>query len=167
MGHGFGFNREETDNDYIGLGELIRLLVDIVSKNGNLLLNVGPMADGTIPPVQARLLRGVGGWLAAYGEAIYGTRPWTRAEGRTSAGTAVRFTQRSGPEGDTLYVLFLEPPATTEVSVKDLRIDASASVRDLATGRPVAFRQDGADLALSLGSRLPGAPVQAVAVSRG
>ena len=63
MGRGFGYNREEADSDYIQLPELIRMLVDIVSKNGNLLLNVGPMADGTIPEVQAELLRGVGRWL--------------------------------------------------------------------------------------------------------
>ena len=68
----------------IKLPELIRMLVDIVSKNGNLLLNVGPMPDGTIPPVQADLLRGVGAWLKTYGEAIYGTRPWQRAEGITT-----------------------------------------------------------------------------------
>ena len=94
MGRGFGYNREEDEGDYIRLPDLVRLLVDIVSKNGNLLLNVGPMADGTIPEVQAELLRGVGGWLKTYGEAIYGTRPWRRAEGTTTTGGSVRFTRQ-------------------------------------------------------------------------
>ena len=60
---------------------LIYLLVDIVSKNGNLLLDVGPEADGTIPPVQMTRLQALGAWLEQNGDAIYGTRPWKRAEG--------------------------------------------------------------------------------------
>ena len=58
------------------------MLIDIVSKNGNLLLNVGPMADGTIPEVQAELLRGVGRWLQTYGEAIMARAPGNVPRGR-------------------------------------------------------------------------------------
>ena len=168
MGSGFGFNREEQDDDYIRLPDLIRMLVDVVSKNGNLLLNVGPMADGTIPTVQADLLRGVGAWLATYGEAIYGTRPWQRAEATTTAGGSVRFTQRSSAAGDTLYALFLDPLMGPQVTIKDLRVDEAAAARDLATGQPVGLKQDGDDLTL-VGSGSPGdATVHAVAItSRG
>ena len=109
MGERLRLQPEERDEDYISLPELIRMLVDIVSKNGNLLLNVGPMADGTIPPVQANLLRGLGAWLKTYGAAIYGTRPWQRAEGITTTGAGVRFTRRLSAEGETLYVLFMDP----------------------------------------------------------
>ncbi len=56
--------------------ELIDEFVDIVSKNGNLLLNVGPKADGTIPPDQTKTLLDIGKWLQLNGEGIYGTRPW-------------------------------------------------------------------------------------------
>ena len=55
---------------------IVHQLVDIVSKNGNLLLNIGPRADGTIPQEVQQLLRAVGAWLATNGEAIYGTRAW-------------------------------------------------------------------------------------------
>ena len=69
--------------------ELVRMFIDIVSKNGNLLLNVGPMADGTIPELQQKCLLGFGEWMKTNGEALYGTRPWIRAEGETSEGIEI------------------------------------------------------------------------------
>ena len=165
MGHGFGYNAQERDDDYITLPALVHMLVDIVSKNGNLLLNVGPMADGTIPRVQADLLRGVGAWLATYGDAIYGTRPWRRAEGTTNSGSSVRFTHKSALEGDTLYAIILDPPATTELTIRDLHLDAPGTARDVATGAPVALRQDGPDLTLTLPTP-PADPIaHAIAIS--
>ena len=163
MGHGFGYNREEQDADYIQLPELIRMLVDIVSKNGNLLLNVGPMADGTIPQVQADLLRGVGRWLATYGEAIYGTHPWHRAEGTTTAGGSVRFT-RGGEGGDTIYAVFMDPLEVGPVTIRDLRVAATATARDLATGRPVTLTDDDAGLTFTFAEPPPDVPAHAVAI---
>ena len=81
LGRSFGYNRAEGEAETIAPDELIYLLVDIVSKNGNLLLDVGPEADGTIPPVQMRRLQALGAWLKQNGEAIYGTHPWKTAEG--------------------------------------------------------------------------------------
>ncbi len=64
--------------------DVLHVLIDIVSKNGILLLNVSPKADGTIPQEQQNVLREIGGWLADYGESIYGTKPWfTFGEGPT------------------------------------------------------------------------------------
>jgi alpha-L-fucosidase len=64
--------------------DLLHVLIDIVSKNGVLMLNISPKADGTIPENQKDVLLGIGKWLDQYGEAIYGTRPWyTYGEGPT------------------------------------------------------------------------------------
>jgi alpha-L-fucosidase len=103
VGYSFGYNQREEEAHYLGANELIRMFVDIVSKNGNLLLNVGPMADGTIPAPQVQRLEALGDWLARNGEAIYGTRPWHQAEGTTTGGTAVRYTATA--TGDRVNVV--------------------------------------------------------------
>ena len=106
IGHSFGYNREEVPRDFLAFSELVRLLVDIVSKNGNLLLNVGPMPDGTVPGIQREPLEGLGRWLKVNGEAIFGTRPWERSEGRARDGTEVRYTRK----GDVLYAITMGSP---------------------------------------------------------
>jgi len=91
LGRSFGYNRAEGEAETIAPADLIYLLVDIVSKNGNLLLDVGPEADGTIPPVQMDRLLALGAWLQMNGDAIYGTHPWKRAAGETAEGIPVPF----------------------------------------------------------------------------
>ncbi|MCX8183720.1 MAG: alpha-L-fucosidase, partial [Crenarchaeota archaeon] len=74
LGYSFGYNRNEGVEHMISLKRLVHLLVDVVSKNGNLLIGVGPMANGTIPEIQCRRLLELGEWLSTNGEAIYGSR---------------------------------------------------------------------------------------------
>ena len=69
----FGFNRNEDPQDYNTSEQLIRMLVDIVSRGGNLLLNIGPRSDGTIPQIMINRLEDIGFWLERNGEAIYET----------------------------------------------------------------------------------------------
>ena len=74
LGLSFGYNAIEGDEHILSVEKLVSLLVSTVANNGNLLINVGPKADGTIPEIQAEKLRGLGQWISKNGEAIYGTR---------------------------------------------------------------------------------------------
>lgn len=121
------------DHDYKSVDELVAELADSTSKNGILLLNVGPKPDGTIADEEAALLRSIGTWLSRNGEAIFGTRPWRiPAEGPTelkpgsfvdhafAAYTAedVRFTSRTHVTGDYVYAILLATPDDGVVRVR-------------------------------------------------
>jgi len=74
MAYSYGLNRAERVDDYRTGREFILTLVDLVSRGGNFLLDVGPAADGTIPQLMEQRLLEIGDWLHVNGEAIYGTR---------------------------------------------------------------------------------------------
>jgi len=124
----WGYVKEQ---EYKTPASLIGDLVDIASKNGALLLNIGPRPDGTIPEPEERILLEIGKWLALNGEAIYGTRPWkVFGEGPTVVGSGsftdtrrqaftaqdIRFTTK----GDALYAIFLGWPARGETMIQSL-----------------------------------------------
>ncbi len=119
--------------DYKTAGRILHQLIDVVSKNGNLLLDVGPRADGTIPDEVKSRLRAIGAWMRNNGEAIYDTRPAERfGEGPTRikagsyvadhvhdfTGADIRFTTR----GRAFYVLVMGAPGS-EVKVASLKRD--------------------------------------------
>jgi alpha-L-fucosidase len=158
MGRGFGYNRNETDYD--SAATLIHLLADVVSKNGNLLLNVGPYSDGTIPPPQIERLRAIGGWLDVNGEAIYATRPWTRAEGTTADGTPVRFTARGD---DTVYAIVLGPLTGATVTLSGFE-STPARVRLLGSSGDLSWTRDGEGLRVVLPPSISPAPAHVIAI---
>jgi alpha-L-fucosidase len=152
LGRSFGYNRAEGEAETIAPDELIYMLVDIVSKNGNLLLDVGPEADGTIPPVQMTRLQALGTWLNQNGEAIYGTRPWNRAEGETAENIPVRFTKK----GSTVFATLLGAPKTGTVTLKSFSVAKGSAIHLLGHSKPITWSQAGSDLILHLPKKLPG-----------
>jgi alpha-L-fucosidase len=156
---------------------VVHQLVDIVSKNGNLLLNIGPRSDGTIPDEVQQVLRDVGAWLKVNGEAIYGTRPWkvygegpTRVtEGSfhdtdTQPYTAEDF--RFTKKGDVVYAIELGWPSNREAVVHSLGshpLDTAAgdpakiaSVILLGSDAKLTFEQRPDGLHIQLPEQIPG-----------
>jgi alpha-L-fucosidase len=160
ISNSFGYNRADDDQSYLSGAAVIRMLADIVSKNGNLLLNVGPRADGSIHELQRACLLGLGAWLEVNGEAIRGTRPWTRAEGRTACGIPVRFTRREG----VLYAIMLDTPRTGEVRIQDLRLMASSEIRLLGGDERLRWDQRAEDLMVQLPASLSDQPAHVLAL---
>lgn len=154
IGNSFGYNQAERVEDYQTAGDLIRLLADIVSKNGNLLLNVGPCADGTLHPSQMAALEGLGGWLQANGEAIYGTRPWVRFGDTDDGGGEARYTRK----GDGLYAIVVRMPAGR---VLGLPADVAGEFSLLETGEsvPVTRSEQGVQISLPVGLAATAVPV--------
>jgi alpha-L-fucosidase len=137
MGRSFGYNRIETDEHHISTTELIHIFIDIVSKNGNLLLNVGPMADGSIPELQLKRLKGLGDWLKVNGEAVFDTRPWLRAEGKTAHGIPVRYTRKEA----VLYAILLGMPSSDIVKIPNCQIDKNSEIHLLGHEQPLHWEQ--------------------------
>ena len=140
--------------EYKSAESVIGDLIDIVSKNGALLLNIGPRADGTIPTEQQEILLSVGAWLGRYGEAIYSTRPWkvfgegptevvdgpfndTRRKSFTAAD--IRFTEvrTDAREGSRLYAIVMDKPAGDEVMIRTLSSELTL-LRDRITSVSLA-----------------------------
>ena len=128
-----------TNNTFKSVPYVITNLVDIVSKNGNLLLNIGPRSDGTITDEETQVLLGTGKWLDINGEAIYGTRPWKKyGEGPTKSASGafadqtepftakdIRFTTK----GNILYATCLGLPAD-KTSISLLGLNAGNGIVD-------------------------------------
>ena len=162
LGMSFGWNRQESEAETLNGREIIHLLLDVVSKNGNLLLGVSPDDRGDIPAVQQKSLAELGDWLTRNGESVYGTRPWTVSETTTADGVQVRFTTVD----DTLFVHLLSQPDSS-CTVLGLSVGESAIACHVVDGSPVVMTTATGGLRLDGLSLDPSATVVAITPATG
>jgi alpha-L-fucosidase len=143
----------QNDRNFKSATQLIRSLVEVASKGGNLLLNVGPTPEGTIQPEFEERLRAVGEWLRVNGESIYGTTygPLQNlAFGRTTA------------KGKTIYLHVFEwPRGNMELSGLSRQV---SEVRLLAGGKPLKYRRAGETLTIEVPAEPPDPHVSVLAI---
>lgn len=138
----FGYNAATPDSAYFTAEQLVQRLVDIVSKNGNFLLDIGPRADGTIPQVMADRLTEIGDWLQINGDAIYGSAYWIQATDGTTRFTVTpgKFNMISlGWPGDQL-VVSVPVPVTADSKIRLLGGD----------GQPLPWTQQDGKLIVTM-----------------
>ena len=141
---------KKNDNNWKSDTTLIRMLADIASKGGNLLLNVGPTAEGEIPPPSVERLKSIGRWMDVNGESIYSTQaspffklPWGRC------------TSRNTPEGATLYLHVFQWPENNILRVPGLNADISNITLLSDQTRKLASHREGGDLLIELPGQMP------------
>ncbi|MBU0640333.1 MAG: alpha-L-fucosidase [Planctomycetes bacterium] len=156
MNRHWGYNKH--DQDWKSTEQLIRMLVDIASKGGNLLLNVGPKADGMFPQESIERLREIGKWMSVNGEAIYGTQaspfrepPWGRCTQKTLAADATR-----------LYLHVFNWPADGRLVVPGIFNEPRAAAL-LADKQPLKVTRDEDALVVQLPPQAPD-PITSVVV---
>jgi alpha-L-fucosidase len=157
-------------------GQVVQMLIDIVSKNGNLMLSVPVRGDGTIDEDEVACLEGIAKWIAPNGEGIFATRPWkvygegpsvTAAAPQGQFGGArdvrpytaedIRFTSK----GDSLYAFVMAWPADGKVTIKTLAQGSEHYPKDVArvelpgSSAPLAFSRDTAGLVVTLPATKP------------
>ena len=185
IGFSYGYNKNEDAWDYNTPQTLVLLLTDLVSRGGNLLLNIGPDASGKIPPIMQERLLQIGGWLQKNGKAIYNTRKWTRpcqwSTGRRDY-KPQRTTGDFKANGDFILKQTIDPdpgyavkecffttnPTTGEIFailprwpdgnrfvIKDLSLKTGGVVRLLETNEILKWRQAGKDIQVSFPAHNP------------
>lgn len=175
MAFSYGYNRMEAVSDYRSAQELILMLTDTVSRGGNLLLDIGPAADGRIPVVMEERLLQMGDWLKVNGEAIFGTRPW-RTTRQWSAGKVpeikygefmtgydiTKLVNKSNGDaavieaffttkGEDLYAILPRWPGA-KLTLKNVTVTPQTKITLLGTERELKHEKGaGGDLVITLG----------------
>ena len=160
VGHSFGANRNERPEDIVTATELVRMFADVVSKNGNLLIGVGPDQHGRIIEQQVAPLRGLGEWMAVNGEAMYGSRPWHIAAAVTTEGADVRFTRT----GDTVNAVVLDLPERS-FGIRGVDATGVTAVRALGSDQPLDWSVTDGMLNVTFPERAPVSPAHVLSIS--
>jgi alpha-L-fucosidase len=150
LGLSFGYNQVEGPEQVIAPDKLIALLVDIVSKNGNLLLDVGPRANGIISDIQLDRLNKLGAWLAVNGEGIFDSRPWIKAVA-TGADTDIRFTRKN----NSFYAFFLNRSAGNTLAIPGIRAASNTQAQILGVAGNPSLTDRNGSLVIASRNALP------------
>ncbi len=177
MGFSYGYNRNETLTDYHTERQLVLMLIDIVSRGGNLLLDIGPRADGGIPVVMEERLKQIGEWLNPNGESIYGTHSLPRPA-QWSAGAVPHVEQKDFMSEYNISKMVDHPPpgyahieafftAKNEIVyailphwpdgdfiLNEFTAAPDAKITLLETGDPIASHAEGKQITIKLPSAL-------------
>lgn len=177
IGHSYGYNRNEKLEDYKTSHDLVLLLADIVSRGGNLLLDIGPTADGRIPVIMQQRLTDMGNWLQTNGEAIYGTeaykqsyqwspgeKPQKKKESFMSGYSITDLVKPSSKQafieaffttkGKNLYCMF--PSFTTQLRIRNFKLAPKAKISILGSKKAIGFKQVGNDCVIDASNVHPG-----------
>ena len=177
IGQSYGYNRMETADDYKKSSDLILMLVDIVSRGGNLLLDIGPTADGRIPVIMQQKLLDIGKWLALNGEGIYETKPWKEPR-QWSTGKLPEVKKKSYMSGYSISELVKKsdthanvelfftakpgalycfvPAYRQQVMIRNYAPPKGAVVTVLGSNKAIKWQQKGADCLVDLSALHPG-----------
>lgn len=139
IGASFGYNRNENIDQYATPESLVHLLINIVCRGGNLLLDIGPTADGRIPVIMEQRLLEMGDWLKVNGEAIYGTHPWRES----AEGDALRYTAKDG----AVYAICLKWPGS-ELVLKSPKTAKAATLLGCDKALQCRVESDGLHIAV-------------------
>jgi len=162
------YNRARfTGHYYVPASSIVQRLVDVVSKNGNLMLNIPQRGDGSIDSDERQILTDIAAWMKVNGEAIFETRPWrVYGEGPTAVvagmhgegaarpwtGQDIRFTTK----GQTLYAFALDWPEDRRMAIQALPLRAGRiEAVELLGGGPLPFSQTDQGLTIDLPSQRP------------
>jgi len=174
IGKSFGYNRKEPLADYNSAQLLLYMLVDIVSRGGNFLLDVGPTADGRIPVVMEDRLAQIGKWLDINGEAICGTRRWVQ-DAQWSDGPRPSFTKDDHHFGEPVFEMTINPkpgnavkqcwftrkgntlfalipgwPKSKVFTVKNVHSSADTRISLVGCNKEISWKQVGEDIQIRL-----------------
>ncbi len=149
IGTSFGFNRTENLGNYSSTEDLIKILVSTVAAGGNLLLDIGPAADGTIPVIMQQRLLDIGNWLNVNGEAIYGTRAFITDKKQETINPETNKTIFFTKKGKDVYVIMLNWPKGT-IKLNGLKTTGGTLISLLGSAEKVKYSGPGGGLSVTL-----------------
>ena len=166
----WGYN--SYDNDWKSPDEVLYWLIEIVSKGGNYMLNIGPKADGSVPKPSVDNLRAIGKWLAVNGESVYGTERWkvsregptelnfASTEDRAEKGFQNNFTSEDfwfTQKNDCVYAISIDPKAGGEITIKSIKQNEETvkGVKLLGSKAKLKWEQNEKGLVVNLPDNIP------------